>query len=485
MKRVVQIFLVVLAIGTLGQWGLSTQAPTLLKTGPFRYIVQTQAKDQGSFAETIQWIRTHGYDVAGVSIPKGQVEVITDNEGIKYLSHQGYTGFVRAEKLPEIGLDPRFLNPERLNLKLQDLVKAYPQLAHLESIGSTLQGRPIQALLVSTTPSVDDPHYFDKPTIIFDGLHHAREIMTPEIVVDVAETLLKGNASGDATAQTILAKWNIWLVPMVNPDGSNIVWTQDTWWRKNAHSDAGSTFGVDINRNYDYKWNTCNGSSGYKGADDYHGTAASSEPETVALENLAARVHPTASLSYHSYSELVLYPFGCRGVYSPDHQMYKQVAAELSKRLPADDGRGDYTPGTPWELLYAVDGSSMDFMYGKYGAFAYTFEVNQDFHPDYSLREPTLVKHREAWKYFLTRTLENMLSVSVVNASHEPVLATFSIMDAHQKSMTQIFKTNPHGRFFKILDPGHYTVRIQTPSQVIKMGGDVGMGLTQWKVIAE
>jgi murein tripeptide amidase MpaA len=168
------------------------------------------------------------------------------------------------------------------------------------NIGKTNQGRPLQALLLSTTLDVNSPAYFSKPTIIFDGLHHAREVMTPEIVLDVAEMLIKNQ--NRKFFNDILKSWNVWIVPMVNPDGSNIVWTSNSMWRKNARAGMASIYGVDVNRNYAYRWAECRGSSGNTGADDYRGTAAGSEPETMAMMGLADFTHPTASISYHSWS---------------------------------------------------------------------------------------------------------------------------------------------------------------------------------------
>ena len=84
----------------------------------------------------------------------------------------------------------------------------------------------------------------------------------------------------------------------------------------------------------------------------------------------------------------------------------------MADMLPSDSGHGKYTPGTPWKILYAVDGDSMDYIFATYGAAAFTFEVNQEFQPSYDLREPTLKKHRVAWAYFLDQMQQRLLSVS-------------------------------------------------------------------------
>lgn len=424
-----------------------------------RYTIETRATDRNAFGKIERWLNSHAYDIAGINLDAKTIEVITDESGVAALNKAGFFG-----SQSKAGLwgapDARYLNPTTLEQKLKDLARRYPERTHLEEIGKTLQGRAIYALLVSSTPDPSDPNYQSKPAVLFDAEHHAREVMTPEIVLDVAEQLL---SSSDPNMRSYADQLNIWVVPMVNPDGSNLVFTKNSMWRKNARgSSASSIYGVDINRNYDYKWNSCNGSSGSTYAQDYRGASAGSEPETQALMRLADRIHPVAYLSYHSYSELVIYPFGCPKDISPDRDLLERVGNELSALLPKDTGRGNYTVGTAWEMLYAVDGDSMGYMHGKFGALSYTFEVNQDFQPDYKLREPTLKKHQRAWRHFLDRSLSSLVSIHVKDALHpEGARATVAISPLlATASPGPKLKTNDTGMLFKVLDPGAYSVQV-------------------------
>ena len=81
---------------------------------------------------------------------------------------------------------------------------------------------------------------------------------------------------------------------MLNVDGNNIVWTTDNMWRKNARGQGNNVYGVDLNRNYSYAWNSCNGSSGSTSSETYRGASAASEPETQALMKLGLMTVPTA-----------------------------------------------------------------------------------------------------------------------------------------------------------------------------------------------
>lgn len=411
------------------------------------------------------WLKKNDYDIAGVKWQEGKIEVITDQAGIDRLTQYRVPFVVKTTHTPGVEstdkLDPRYLNPQKVEEKLKKIAAQYPNDTRLETIGKSNQGRPIYALLLSKAAKRNDSSYFNKPTLVIDGMHHAREVMTSEIVMDVADVILSVKRSNSQWNQ-LLDAWNIWIVPMLNVDGNNIVWTSDTWWRKNARANGSNVHGVDLNRNYSFAWNACSGSSGSPSSDTYRGASAGSEPETQALMKLGYMTYPTASLSYHSYSELVLYPYGCQGAFTGENALHQKIGGELAQMLPSDSNKGTYTAGTPWKLLYSVDGDSMGFMHGEFGALAFTFEVNQSFQPDYAVREPTLVKHRKAWSYFIQRMSQNMLSLKVVSAARfQPLEATITISGIIKNKGEKPMKTNAAGNFFKVLDPGNYTLDIK------------------------
>ncbi len=462
LRKLLHLLVVALLVSIMGQAGLTHLAPTVLSGNETRFIIQTKVFNPLMLAKLGRWLTQNQFDVAGSSWSKGQIEVVTNSAGIAFLKSKGLDGFIKKKTNPNLDeslrVDPRYLNPATIEAKLKAIAQAYPNLTRLEQIGTSIQGRPIWALLVSDTPLANDPRALNKPSIIFDGLHHAREVMTPEIVVDVAVTLLKG-VETNLRARQFVDQWMFWLVPMLNVDGSNLVFTSDNMWRKNARGDAGRIYGVDINRNYTYRWNGCNGSSGSTGAQDYRGKSAGSEPETQALMKLADKVHPTASLSYHSYSEFILYSYGCHGEYPNEKELVLKIASELQALLPSDSGNQKYEPGTPWELLYDVDGDSMDNVYASHGALSYTFEINQDFQPDYAIRDATVAKHRAAWIYFINRMSQNLLTMTITDAKTGQGALAMIAFDtiAHTKGELP-FRSNSAGNFFKVLDPGRYTI---------------------------
>lgn len=445
---------------------LNSNAQMNTRTTQARYqvYVQSQVNFQ-AIKNYLNWLKQNDYDVAGVKWQEGKIEVITNQQGLDRMTQYRVPFQVvkahgnGAENSDKV--DTRYLNPQKVEEKLKKLNAQFPNDTRLEQIGTSNQGRPIWALLISKGAKRNDPAYYNKPTLIFDGMHHAREVMTSEVVMDVADVLLTLKRSNSPWNQ-LIESWNIWIVPMLNVDGNNIVQTSDNWWRKNARANGTKIQGVDLNRNYTFGWNSCNGSSGSPSSETYRGASAGSEPETQAIMKLGFATYPTAYLSYHSYSELVLYPFGCQGSLTGEGQLHQKVGLELAKMLPTDNNKGFYTPGTPWQILYSTDGDSMGFMNAEFGALAFTFEVNQAFQPPYELKEPTLVKHRKAWSYFIQRMSQNMFSLKVVSgARFQPLEASISISGIIKNKGEKPMKTNSAGNFFKVLDPGMYTVTVQ------------------------
>ena len=429
------------------------QTPELVGSGTVR--AEIRLKPSQKMRDIYQVLTQNHFDVAGVNFNQGTLEVITTQSGLSLLQKLG----LQKTQLSLLAApDARYLTPEKVEFALTNLNQLHPQFTHLEQIGTSLQGRAIWGLLVSSQPQ--DPWSQQRPTLLIDGLHHAREIMTSEVVLDVAETLLDGLYRKDPQVTQLLQTWNVWVVPMLNVDGADIVFHKDNMWRKNARANGRKAHGVDINRNYDFQWNSCKGSSGVEMAQDFHGTNPASEPETQALQSLAQKIRPTGYLSYHSFSELILYAYGCKGQFAADKNLVIQLADELAQILPTDDGKKNYKPGTPWDLLYNADGTSMDYMVGSFGSLAYTFEINQSFQPSYTLRDPTLRKHRKAWLYLMLKMNDNLLVVDVKDGrTGAPARATLDFSGQTPMGLELPLATNLGGRFFKVLLPGNYSVR--------------------------
>lgn len=253
-----------------------------------------------------------------------------------------------------------------------------------------------------------------KPIFFLMANIHAREITTPELAMRFLDWLVAGY--GVDPEATWLVDWQeIWIVPTVNPDGHWLVelGTQPPYngapfyQRKNANQDAdgngridclrwppdaGIHYGVDLNRNHSFGWGWA-GSSGMPCSVAYRGEAPASEPEVAQLEHLISSLIPDQRgaglgdaapadttgilISLHSYSDLVLWPWGYTADPAPNYDGLKAIG----DRLASFNG---YRSCQPAACLYGASGTTDEWAYGELGIPAFTFEIGRQFMPPYA-----------------------------------------------------------------------------------------------------
>lgn len=277
--------------------------------------------------------------------------------------HQGILDFP-----PE---DSRFHNYKETLAALRDLTSKNADIASLSSIGKTIEGRDIWAIHINTTPDAHRTGTSNKPGVIYMGNHHAREHVSAEVPLMFAQHLLTNRR--DPKLEPLLDARDIWIIPMVNPDGVefDISTTKYKWWRKNRRDNGDGTFGVDLNRNYGYRWGT-GGSDTDTNSEVYMGKAPFSEPESQAIRDfVSSKVNTKVLLSFHTFSELILYPWG--STHDPignnrDRQVFEKMARTMAQW-------NKYTPQQSSDL-YIASGDTTDWAYGERGIFAFTFELS-------------------------------------------------------------------------------------------------------------
>jgi hypothetical protein len=286
------------------------------------------------------------------------------------------------------------------------LNETYPNHADVFTIGKSWQNRSIYCIRL-TNESNTRP----KPQVFFVGYHHAREPITAELALYFAVDAVTKFGT-NVTITQMLNSSEIYVVPALNVDGFDLFKVND-WQRKNARpidedhdglvnedppedenhdgfieqlynltngrfirwegvdndgdGQNGEDWvgGVDLNRNYDYQWQS--GSSDL-GSEIYKGPAPFSEPETQAIRNLVLSHNFTYAISFHSGAELILYPWGWTRTHPPDAVKFIQIAQNLSS----------ITGGTTYEQssdLYISYGTWDDWMYGIKHVFALTCEI--------------------------------------------------------------------------------------------------------------
>ena len=176
------------------------------------------------------------------------------------------------------GYDRRYHSNAEMVAEIHATEAAYPELVDVMSIGRSARGRDIWVAKVSDNVAVDET----EPEVLVDALHHARERLTLEQALYLLATLTRDYAI-DPAVRGVVDSRETWIIFSVNPDGHVYDLSGDPYrlWRKNRQANPGSRFvGTDINRNYDYRWGCCGGSSSNPAAWNYRGPAPFSAPET-------------------------------------------------------------------------------------------------------------------------------------------------------------------------------------------------------------
>ncbi|HEY8278646.1 MAG TPA: M14 family metallopeptidase [Bdellovibrionota bacterium] len=323
-------------------------------------FVRTELVNQGFSIENVLDDMSYGF------APAYLIEKI-EKAGFEVTAHFP-ANEIRAMDFPSG--DAIYHNYAEMNAELDALVAAHPTLVRKFSIGKTSQGRDIWGVRIGAH-ATDGLSPSGLPGIVFMGGHHAREHLSMEIPLLLAKHLAEAR---DGTVLRLLDTRDIFIIPMINPDGAEYDISTGSYqmWRKNRNANGGNRCaGVDINRNYGFQWGT-GGSSTDACSDVFMGPKPFSEPESQAVKAFVEG-HPNLKvlLSFHTFSELVLYPWGHKN--DPIDNRADLSAFETMARTMA--GWNGYTP-QPTHDLYIASGDTTDWAYGALGIFAFTFEMS-------------------------------------------------------------------------------------------------------------
>ncbi len=301
------------------------------------------------------------------------------------------------------------------NDELKALAKKNPKLVRLfKAPFKTLEGRTVFGVEIAANVKNQD----GRPTFYVDGVHHAREWPAGEYPMIFAHYLVEGFGKSKEITK-VLKNERVIIVPIVNPDGfdysrssplaqqSNVDAAHgagcslagcEGYWRKNRRSFTGATvpvakknpdaYGVDPNRNYSWLWGG-EGASGDETSQTHYGAAPFSEPESRNVQRIVLANNVTSIISNHTYSRLVLRPWGDTFIPSPDARYLTALGAKMAKAM------GGYQ-NIPGRQLYATTGTMSDWGYGTLHVPSYTFEHGTAFHPPYTGCEVNCVE--KEWK---------------------------------------------------------------------------------------
>ncbi|MDH4070335.1 MAG: M14 family zinc carboxypeptidase [Ignavibacteria bacterium] len=294
----------------------------------------------------------------------------------------------------ELGTMGGFYTLDEIATELDSMFQVYPELiTQRVSIGLSHEGREIWMVKISDNPNVNESG--TEPAVYYDALHHAREPGSMMTTMYFMYWLLE-NYSVDPRATFLVDNRELFFVPVVNPDG--YAYNEQTnpngggLWRKNRRVNAGSCFGVDLNRNYSFGYGLNSGSSSDPCASNYRGPSAFSEPESHAVQGLLSTINPVIAFSCHTHGEKFLNPYG----YIEEAPAY-ETYAEFSSDFVAGSS---HLYGITAEMLgYFSSGTTRDYLHSE-GTFAWTPEFGAfGFWPPTSTIIATASENRHRFEY--------------------------------------------------------------------------------------
>ncbi|MEZ6163565.1 MAG: M14 family metallocarboxypeptidase [Phycisphaerales bacterium] len=257
----------------------------------------------------------------------------------------------------------------------ENLALQRPELASISTIGQSWEGRDMFSITISGPDTVASP-VNERPALFIFSTVHAREWIAPMTTCYIASKLVSDYDTDDQV-RMLLDHARVVVVPVGNPDGYLYTWSVERYWRKSRRDNGDGNFGVDINRNWGYEWGG-SGSSGQTGSNTYRGTAPFSEPETQALRDVALGLGQSlvAHIDYHSYSQLVLWPYGyADGVITPEPYASELQAVSGCIADTIFSTTGAYYNPIQSVDLYPAAGDSSDWFFGELARMSFTIEL--------------------------------------------------------------------------------------------------------------
>ena len=350
----------------------------------------------GTASDAVATLTDLGADILYLNVEKQYANILIDTNQQKRIRDMAFStemlhpdADAYARQLRSQGYLEHFTSYTEMLSMMESLVASHPHIARLKYIGDTYEreagrgGYEIAVLKISDNVWEEE----DEPEVFYMANMHAREIITPEIILRFMHDLVLEYGQ-DPRATYLVNERQIWLCPSMNPDGyeyvltgsnPNDIFRDPIWWRKNKRDNYRtgsfdpSVDGVDLNRNFGYLWGGI-GSSGNPFSNTYRGTAPFSEPESQAIRDFVIEHRFCISLSFHSHGQLWLYPWGFARRITPDHDVFVALADSCvhyngyDARLAAE--------------LYVVSGDTDDWFYGeqelKNKIYAFTPEVGNE-----------------------------------------------------------------------------------------------------------
>ncbi len=433
------LWLIIFCVGTLLLDGVFAQEAKL----PLWYIVQVKINHM----EELDYLEEQGYSVD--SFDGTYARIYLPEEGLRILQSKGFSYQI-------VGTDPSlylektpsgYHNYAEMTQFLQNLVNQYPHLTKLISLGQSVQGRELWALRITDNPAVEE----DEPEFKYVATIHGDEPIGTELCLLFAEYLLQNYSTNDRIKK-VVDEVSIWLVPMMNPDGRELIT------RRNVN-------GVDLNRSFpDYPSDYA--TFYYDGGNI---SIEGREPEIQHIMRWSLEHNFSLSANFHSGALVVNYPYdndgGPSGVEAPtpDDALIRWLATQYAiHNTPMYNNTqfpGGITNGAKW---YVITGGMQDWNYRFTGCIEMTIELFNTKFPAGSWIPTLWNNNRESMLSYLECVLRGVRGIVYDRKTGGPVWAKVWV-----QSNSQPVFTHPRvGNYHRLLLPGTYNLAFTAPGYI-------------------
>jgi len=407
--------------------------------------VSAQSPDQNLYRVYVEdFSKIMNLESTGVTIynmePGSYIEIIANPDQAARLEAEGfqveYLGkdFTELVDIQRLKASPEYHDYQETMDELQDIADRFPNITKLEILGQSVLGRDLACMKISDNPEMDE----DETPILICGAHHGNEVLSVEATLYQINYLVDNYGTDDEVTNWI-DNYEIWFVPLVNPDGREAVR------RYNEN-------GVDLNRNYSFE-HTATGNHG----------GPFSEPETQVLRDLTALYPPVMSLTYHTSGQYVLYSWTHTDDAAPDSIAMIYFGNIIAESIVYPEGgttdHYELMQGGRW---YFTAGEYCDYMYATHNTMAFTIEMWTRQNPEGSVIPEVVERNLEGFKTLLRQASKSGITGLITDKdSGEPVMAEISIPAIDdQGKLSPRLADETYGRFYRYLAPGTYQFNI-------------------------
>jgi len=332
-----------------------------------------------------------------------------------------------------------YLSYTEINDYLDTVHAAYPSITTIETLGTSVDGKAIKALIISDNPADLEM----EPRVRLTGCIHGNEKITTEVLVRFLEYILEEYSSGNTEISGLVESRYITIIPVLNPDG------YENWTRYNSN-------GIDLNRNFSRAWSD---------ASPVYGDAPFSEPESTAMSQYSILKHFTTGITLHSGAVIVNMPFDygreSLGVYPAENLLVKYMGLVYSGAgttpfytnpdiLVSSYVYNGTINGGDW---YVITGSMQDWSYLDAGCLDYTVEISRRHAPstDYEV-ETVFSYNRDSLIAFIKESGRGVYGrVTDGSTGLADVKITIPGGDI-------VVYTDSQGYYHRLLQPGTYSL---------------------------